>query len=439
MRKILSITALTFREAIRSRMAVAVAVLLALVVVGFPEAMKGDGTEAGLAHTILYYTLGLSFALLSVAALCASSAAISSESRVRTLQLARVKPVAMWQFWLGKWIGLVAVFGLLLALAVAGVWPRVRGVADFAKACEKIPPELPSVREQVDRILAEAAKQGTDAATLRDLRRQALDQVPFATISLEPGKSWVWRFALGYALDAAQPIGLLFNIRDDSFSAPAQASCYLRDTDAPEGTPPLVFELSDFGGSEKRLFFPAGNFNGARMLELGIRHSGSEKSGPLMLRPRQDLFLLRPVCPLGENMLRAYLVMLPVLALVVALGLSLGAFFSLPVAVFCAASLLVSVFAADYAAGDPDVLDFSGEGNPGVMRVVNERIAVATTRFLQAVSSPALEPEPIARLSSAELVPADEIASSVIWNGLAIPAVLMVLSALALRRKELPE
>ena len=442
MRSVLAITVLTFREALRSRLVAALAAAVALAVFGLPGLMKGDGTGSGLAKTAAFYSLTVAFAVLAVSAVVSSASAISSEAKGRTLQLARVKPLRMWKLWLGKWIGLVAVYAALLALALLGAWLGLRRVPELAIANEKIAPVLPSLESQVETIVSNAAAMGeTDRARLAAIRREARAQLPFATISLEPGREWRWRFALPKGAAVGEKVGLLLAFQADSLSPkPLSARCYLRAAGAGNATPPPVtFAIDDFSTREMRLSFDAGALAGATAVELGLLHTGEKASGPILLQPRQGLFLMRPASPLLANCARTFLVLLPILALLVATGLALGALFSLPVAVFCAAGLAISVFAADYAAGDPDILDFSDDISPSPLRVLNERLSIATTRALQFVAATAIRPAPVSEFSGGERVPTREIGASVVWNGLAIPFLLMALSSLAMARKELPE
>ena len=112
--RIMSIAQLTFRETVRSRLLLSLAVALAFVTIGMPMILKGDGTPAGLAQMTLYYTLGTAFGILAVASLWIACSRISGDIRIRTMQLVRVKPVCAWQIWLGKWLGLLLLNAILL-------------------------------------------------------------------------------------------------------------------------------------------------------------------------------------------------------------------------------------------------------------------------------------------------------------------------------------
>lgn len=443
MRPIISITTLTFREAIRSRLAIAVVAVLLLIVGGLPLVMKGDGSSAGLAHTIIYYTLILSTLFLSIAALWTSAAAISSETKARTLQLARVKPLRMWQLWLGKWIGLSALFGIFLALSLFGIWLRINRVESHKIAYDKIPPILPSIEEQIDKTVKAAIASGeVNEENLREFVRQLRNQAPFATIDLLPGGKWLWKFHTEKAIDSSKPISLLVTFSSDSYStSPLSCACYLRDlakasTNAP---PPPTFTLSNFTSREMRMQIPTESLHGAHNLELGMAHTGNEKASPIMLQPRQGIFLLRPASTLEANLLRAFIVVFSIITLLIAVGLTLGSLFSLPVAIFTATGLIISVFTATYVASDPDGLDFSDIPNQTPIYQFNVQLATATVHTLDKLSHSAISPTPIADLSNGVLIPKRDILNSIKWNSILLPFVLMLCSSFAMSRKELPE
>ena len=115
MRTLLAIAKLTLREAFRSRLVLAVTLLLALIIGGMPPLLRGDNTLLGLTRMTLSYPLAAALGCLIFANLWIGSALISGDASARTLALTRVKPVRTWQIWLGKWLGLMSLnFALLL-------------------------------------------------------------------------------------------------------------------------------------------------------------------------------------------------------------------------------------------------------------------------------------------------------------------------------------
>ena len=138
-------------------------------------------------------------------------------------------------------------------------------------------------------------------------------------------------------------------------------------------------------------------------------------------------------------MMRAYAVLLSLLALLLALGLTAGAFFTLPVAVFVTTCLIVSVISSAYVMTDPDLLNPEGIARMPILQRFQFKLAAGVTRTLATASAPALKPTPLQQLSSSEWIPSGEILQAVVGNVLVLPAILAMLSSLHLARKELSE
>ena len=443
MRRVLSIASLTFRAAARSRLAAVLALAMVLIVAGLPALLRGDGTPDGFAKMALLYVLGAADAVLAIALLCASAGGIANDIRDGTMQLLRVKPVRMAQLWLGKWLGLVALGGLLLTLAFAGVWLRIAladraagAVADHA-ASLAVPPALPPLEDHFRAVLeANTRERDLSPAEIRALRSEIRAKLPYATAALQEGGTWKWTFDLPRPVAADGRLALRLRFETGSYSRRSPtADCALTDPATGASVP---FRLADFSLREFTVPVDAPALAGAKKLVLSIRHTGEAGSGAILLQPRQGLHLLLPAGPLGLNLARAFAIELALLALLVALGLSFSALFSLPVAVFCAIGLLLAVAVSDFAAHDPDALDTDGMAKlPPVARVYRSA-SLATVKALSFLSAPALRAAPLSQLSDSEWVPGRDVARAVGVNALLLPALLCGLSALALRRKELP-
>src|SRR3989442_14381699 len=105
MRRVLAITALTWKAAFRFRLFWVLAGLLLAAVVGLPLLLKDDGTARGFTQILLTYTLSLTTVLLGFATLWIACGTLAREIEECQLQMVDVKPVARGQVWLGKWPG----------------------------------------------------------------------------------------------------------------------------------------------------------------------------------------------------------------------------------------------------------------------------------------------------------------------------------------------
>ncbi|HAL92250.1 MAG TPA: hypothetical protein DCM68_04410, partial [Verrucomicrobia bacterium] len=119
MRQVAAIVLLALRNALRSRVILVLFALLLAAGFLLPLTIRSDGTPDGLIRIHLAYTLGIATFLLTLATLWAGCAAISQEADDKTLQLLLVKPVPRFRIWLGKWIALLLIDALLLALVGA--------------------------------------------------------------------------------------------------------------------------------------------------------------------------------------------------------------------------------------------------------------------------------------------------------------------------------
>lgn len=448
MRQIVSTSILSFLEAIRSRMVLAIAALLALIVFGLPSVMNNAADSLALTHNTIFYTLSLSSVSLFVSAVWTSSAAISSEIKSRTLQLIRVKPIPLWKFWLGKWLGLSAIFSLLLALAFLTVYLQLSPPPSFYTANAKIAPDLPSISAQLDSVIQNAIQKGiTNHLELKELRTRARSQLPFASLSLPPNSEWHCLFSPDSPiLSNSPPLALRLTLQLNSLSlAKSSLLCSFRaiDNSFPSNSPSAQFTLpiTNLSSREMILPIPSAPFVNASQINFTLTNTGRPGAATILLQPRQGLFLLRPACSLAENFFRAFLISSSVIFLLVAIGLTLGAFFSLPVAVFCATGLIIAVFAANYTISDPAILDVdpSEVASLPLLKRFNTHCAIATTRSLYFLSQSAIKPSPLSSLAASEQLPSRDIFLALLSNTIAIPLLLMLFSSFEMNRKELAE
>src|SRR5580658_724373 len=122
MNKIAAIVRLTWKAAFRYRLFWVLCVLLAAAVVGRPLLIKDDGTAQGMVQILLTYTLSATATLLGFATLWLSCGTLAKDVEECQMQMVTVKPIARWQVWLGKWLGLLSLDAVLLALAGASIF-----------------------------------------------------------------------------------------------------------------------------------------------------------------------------------------------------------------------------------------------------------------------------------------------------------------------------
>ena len=122
MQRLLAITALTWKAAFRFRLFWVLAGLLLASVILLPLLIKDDGSARGFIQIMLTYTLSVITALLGFSTLWLACGTLARDIEDCSMQMVAVKPIARWQVWLGKWLGILVLNACLLAVSGASVY-----------------------------------------------------------------------------------------------------------------------------------------------------------------------------------------------------------------------------------------------------------------------------------------------------------------------------
>src|ERR1700719_771327 len=122
MQQIFAIVGLTWKAAFRYRLFWVLTTLLLGAVVGLPLLLKDDGTAEGFTQILLTYTLSAVTGILGMCTLWLACGTLARDIEECQLQMVVVKPIARWQIWLGKWLGLVTLDAALLVVAGVSVF-----------------------------------------------------------------------------------------------------------------------------------------------------------------------------------------------------------------------------------------------------------------------------------------------------------------------------
>jgi hypothetical protein len=112
-------------------------VILAIMLVTLPMVMQGDGTLAGKIRTLLAYGTGLTAVLLSLVTVLLSVAVVTSDVEAKRIFMVATKPLARWQYILGRFLGVVLLDVLLLAVAGASIY----GAAQYLRRQTPLNPD----------------------------------------------------------------------------------------------------------------------------------------------------------------------------------------------------------------------------------------------------------------------------------------------------------
>ena len=391
------------------------AVAAAAWMIAFPHFAKGDGTPEGLRELTIHFSLGGVFALLVVALLASAAGSIARERAAKRLQLTLVRPVRFAAVALGKIAAHVAVGAVVLAFACA----MLAASTDLRTPCRHVlSPTLPSPREEAKAMYAAymadtntpvEVRRAKRSVVLRLLENRAIDH--YQTIltnscaewkfgglgSLEGIKGLSVRMRFTNQLEMRQEVQGVFRLGglEGVVSNITQAV--------------LTVPLSGTGKAAERLTFENNGQNA------------------LMLRPRRDLNLLVPADSFGRNLLRTFVTLVSVLALVVSFGVLLSSGLGRPVALFVAfVTLIVGEMSPSVIEQYPDELETN----------LTDRIGLAITRVAVHVTRPVSALSPLGALSRDECVEPRETWQLAVTDLLVLPILLSLVSGFVIPRKQ---
>ncbi|MFH0911991.1 MAG: ABC transporter permease subunit [Planctomycetota bacterium] len=146
MKVIWAIARNTLAQAVRMKVAAVLILLFLLTAAILPFTLEADETQLGEVKVLLTYNLTIGMGLLTILTILLSASVLDTEIVGRQIYLVCTKPVHRWQILLGKWIGVVALDAVLLAV-LGGL---TAGLVYYrAREDPKRPDEFRVVREQV--------------------------------------------------------------------------------------------------------------------------------------------------------------------------------------------------------------------------------------------------------------------------------------------------
>lgn len=109
-------------EAIRMKISLVFILLLAVMLSIMPIMLDADQPLRYRVQGFLQWSTGMSFWLIALLVVFFSAATVSYEQREKVIWQTMTKPVAAWQYILGKWLGVTLLAGMLLAVAGLGTF-----------------------------------------------------------------------------------------------------------------------------------------------------------------------------------------------------------------------------------------------------------------------------------------------------------------------------
>jgi hypothetical protein len=371
MQRLTAIAALTWKAAFRFRLFWVLTVLLLGSVVVLPLLLKDDGTARGFTQILLTYTLGVITTLLGFTTLWLACGTLARDVEECQMQMIAVKPVARWEIWLGKWLGLLMLNTVLLALAGGSVFALLQWRAkrlpeaqqkllrkEVFVARASLKPPVPDIENEVEQVFQKRIKETPVPANEQPLMRQQLREAVKARDQIVPPgyqRTWTIDGGLQAALLRDQPLFL-------------RVKFYAAKTNSAGS----YYGIWQIGSPEKkRVFYKEMNVAADSFAEFEVAPNLFEDDGKLLIRfhNRDSASLLFPLedglevlyreGSFGLNFIRGLGIILSWLALLSALGLAAASFMSFPVAAFFSLSLLIVALSSGTLSG---VVDQGGMG-----------------------------------------------------------------------------
>src|SRR6266403_4844353 len=193
MQRLFAIAKLTWKAAFRFRLFWVMAGLLLICVIGLPVLIEDDGTARGFTQILLTYTLSVITALLGLSTLWLACGTLARDIEECQMQVVATKPIARWQIWLGKWLGIMSLNAALLVLSGGCVYGMLQWRATklpedqrrvlqnevlVARGTEKAPDHRQEVEEMTEEVLKDQLKRSpVTVADLPEVRRQIREQI----------------------------------------------------------------------------------------------------------------------------------------------------------------------------------------------------------------------------------------------------------------------
>lgn len=366
MRQILAIARLTWKAAFRYRLFWVLAALLICAVVGFPLMLKDDGTAQGFTQILLTYTLSAITALLGFSTLWLACGSLAHDVEDCQMQVVSVKPVARWQIWLGKWLGIMGLNAALLVLSGSAVYTllMIRSHRLPAQQQTKLQKEIfvarGSFKPQTLDFSADVEKRLADRIQnsqvtperVKALRKVIAEEVSAERLAVVPGTMHAFEVDLGLRKESLRGVPLRARVKFHS------ADPYARD-DA------IYLVLWQIGASDssKMVRLPPDQFPPDSFQEFEIPPNSFEENGKLRIEfynqndtalifPQEDGFqVLYPESTFGLNFIRGMAIILCWMALLATIGLAAASWLSFPVAAFFSLAVLSFVMCSGVLAG----------------------------------------------------------------------------------------
>ena len=449
MKTILAIAALSLKAAIRSKLFAGSALFLFACMAGLPFLIKGDGTAVGEARVLMFYNISIASTLIGMLALIEACGAVSQEIAEKQIQLVRSKPVSAAHIWLGKWLGILCINAVLVtvaALTTRGAF-AVLGLSGDEVAQEvltsrrRIAPNVSPIEHEVEyryQRLKEAGRIAEDAN-----EKEAKEFIKLmvvgerTTIGPQGERRWTLGIPAGFSPNddgpASAQLRSRFNaaMRDEK---PMKCSWKILSADGDEL---FAVPSSPYYDGLNIVNVPLSVLEGRDSVIVVFHNDETAKGRTVVFNERRGLEILVSESFFAANMFRAMLVVFIFAALLAAIGLTLGAVLSFPVAVFAALAIVLASVTAHFFSTAEIVGHSHDDGSHCESSSIDVEWGEQMSRGFERIVGPVFRHQPAKLLSDGLLISWRELGGAVLLLFLLYPGILFAVGSLGLSRRQL--
>lgn len=454
MQALLAIARLTWKAALRFKLFVVLTTLLLVVVVCLPIVIKDDGTARGFTQILLTYTLTTITALLGLCTLWLACGTLARDIEECQIQLVAVKPIARWQIWLGKWLGIITLNAVLLGISGAAVyvllqWRAARLPPDqreilknevlVARSSVKPPSYEAEIEAETERLLRERLKQTTITKfDLELVRKQIREQIKAEYQLVPPGTYRVWEVNLGLAKNFLRDKPLYLRVKFNTAEySPSGTFTGLWQVGVPDTTRVWRSEPTSLAPETFHEFaLPPNLFDEDGTITIAFLNLNNTA----LLFPLEDgIEVLYPAGGFTLNYMRGLGIIFCWMILLATLGLTAASFLSFPVAAFFSMAVLIVAFSTGtlgsvVSEGTLGVIDTSESGGgPSILDVVLVPVFAVLLKLINFAKAFS----PVDLLSTGRNIPWIELLRAFVQIVLALSGLLAAFGIFSFNRREL--
>ncbi|OVE73954.1 hypothetical protein BVX94_02175 [bacterium B17] len=454
--RIIAIALNSIRLAIRSRLVVCLLLILLVTIIGLPISIKGDGTFAGKATILLFYTLGLTVVILGASTMWSACSSISQEVAGRQIQLVAVKPVSALEIWLGKWLGILIMNAVLLLISSVTVYSLLMMEVRKAGLDERetkalynevlvgrrsIEPREESVHGKAHARIEHLVEAGKIPPELKNDETYFLEmekRMKAATHVVGAGKTKQWIFDVPKSFNTKKAMAIRYRFSVSTRDRTPVSGMWKAGTIDSQANFTINSESAMDG--IHLLYIPSDAITPGEPAVITFSNTETDKKNSAVFAQTNGIELMNKASSFAANYIRSIIVLFCHLALVAALGLTLGSIFSFPVATFCTCALIVLSLSVHYftvLVGDDTHVVCHSHGHSHPEPTAWNELTTDFVKSIEKYIAPSMRYKPLDKLADGILVSSSFTVGAILLLGLLYPAIMAVISTFLIRTREL--